>query len=281
MIIIGERINATRKSIRNAILSRDSEMIREQIRSQDEAGSHFIDLNAGTGEGSEAKELEHMLWLIDLALETTEKKLSIDSPNPRILKAAISHIKGKRSYLINSIKNDDALQKAFLPILAQQEMPFIALAMDKEGIPDSADKRVKVCMKIYEAAKKEGIADENIFFDSLVMPLSSNCIYGRIALETMQIIKREIPEAKTSLGISNISIGLPKRVWVNEAFIIAALSRGLDAAICDPTHDSIRKAIILGELTAGKDRFCRRYTRAFRRGDFEKEDKARKKKDRA
>ncbi len=277
MIIIGERVNATRKSIRQAVLSGDSEVIRMQIRSQDEAGSHFIDLNAGTGEGDEAKELKDMLWLIDLALETTEKKLSIDSANSRILQAAISHLDGKRPFLINSIKNDDALQKTMLPILAQEKMPFIALAMDKEGIPESADKRVEVCMNIYEAANKEGIADENIFFDSLVMPLSSNCIHGRIALDAMQMIKKQVPEGKTSLGVSNISFGLPKRVLVNEAFIIAALSRGLDAAICDPTKESIRRAILLGELIAGKDKFCRRYTRSLRRADSDKQDKSKKK----
>jgi 5-methyltetrahydrofolate--homocysteine methyltransferase len=277
MIIIGEKINATRKSIKTAILARDSEAIQKQIRGQDEAGSHYIDLNAGTGEGDEAKELKDMLWLIDLALETTEKKLSIDSPNPKILQAAISHLNGRRPFLINSIKNDEAVQKELLPIIAQQKMSFIALAMDKDGIPDSADKRVKVCMKVYEAAKKEGIADENILFDSLVMPLSSNCIHARIVLDAIQMIKNEVPEAKTSLGVSNISFGLPKRSWVNEAFLIAALSRGLDASICDPTRESIRRAITLGELMAGKDKFCRRYTRALRRGEFEKKEETKPK----
>ena len=257
MIIIGEKINATRKSIKKAVLSHDSEMIQKQICSQDEAGAHFIDLNAGTGEGDEAKELKDMLWLLDLALETTEKKLSIDSPNPKILQAAISHLNGRRAYLINSMKNDEKVQKALLPVLAHENMPFIALAMDEGGIPDSADERVKVCMKIYDAAKKEEVADENIFFDTLVMPLSSNCIHGRIALDAMQMIKNEVIEGKTSLGVSNISFGLPKRAWVNEAFLITALSRGLDAAICDPTRESIHRAIILGELMAGKDRFCR------------------------
>jgi len=281
MIIIGEKINATRKSVKKAILSRDSEMICKQIKSQDEAGAHYIDLNAGTGEGDEAKELQDMLWLIDLALETTEKKLSIDSPNPNIIRGAIEHLDGRRPYLINSIKNEESLQKALLPVIAQQKMSFIALAMDEEGIPDSAEKRLSVCMKIYEAAKKEGMEDGNIFFDSLVMPLSSNCIYGRIALEALQMIKNEVPDGKTSLGVSNISFGLPKRVWVNEAFIIAALTRGLDAAICDPTRESIRRAILLGELTAGKDRFCRRYTRALRRGDFDKESKDSKSKGKA
>jgi 5-methyltetrahydrofolate--homocysteine methyltransferase len=274
MIIIGEKINATRKSIRMAILARDSETLKKQIRAQDEAGSHYIDLNTGTGEGDEAQELKHMLWLIDLALATTEKKLSIDSPNPRILEASIAHLAGRRPFLINSIKNDEAILKALLPILAEQQMPFIALAIDKDGIPDTADKRVEVCLRIHEAAQKERVADKHIFFDSLVMPLSANCVHASIALDAMHMIKNEVPEGKTSLGVSNISFGLPKRAWVNEAFLISALSRGLDAAICDPTRESVRRAILLGNLVAGNDRFCRRYTRALRRGDFDKAQKA-------
>ncbi len=268
MIIIGERINATRKSIKKAVLSRDSAEIKKQIRSQDEAGSHYIDLNAGTGEGDETKETQDMFWLIDIALDTTEKNLSIDSPNPRVLEKTILYLDGRRPYLINSIKNDKKLQKVLFPLLSEQSMPFIALAIDEEGIPETADKRVDVCMRIYEEAKKEGIKDEQIFFDSLVMPVSSNNTYGRVALDALEAVKTKVPAAKTSLGISNISFGLPKRAWVNEAFLISGLSRGLDAAICDPTRESIRRAILLGEIMAGKDKFCRRYTRALRRGDF-------------
>lgn len=270
MIIIGEKVNATRKSIARAIMSRDKSNLKEQIEAQDTAGAHYIDVNVGTGSGDENKEVEDMKWLLDLTLETTEKKISIDSPNPLVIQKAVEHLDGRRPFLINSIKHDEKLFEALFPVIAPNGMPFIALAMDEKGIPEDAEARSAVCLKIYEAAKKAGIKEENIFFDPLVMPVSADWTYGRVALDTLQIVKNAVPGAKTSMGISNISFGLKKRVWINEAFLIAALSRGLDAAICDPTKESTRRAVLLGEMIAGRDKFCRRYSRALRRGDFEK-----------
>ncbi|MBN1273781.1 MAG: dihydropteroate synthase [Candidatus Aminicenantes bacterium] len=270
MIIIGEKINATRKSIAKAILSRDEDEIKRQIEAQDAAGASYIDLNAGTGSGDEDKEVEDMKWLLDLALKTTEKNVCIDSANPLIIRKAVEHLDDRRPFLVNSIKYDEKIFDVLFPIITQKKMPFIALAMDEEGIPKDAEARAEVCLKIYEAAKKAGIVEENIFFDTLVMPVSADWGYGCIALDALEIVKKAVPAAKTSMGVSNISFGLKKRFWVNEAFIIAALSRGLDAAICDPTKESTRRAILLGELIAGKDKYCRRYSRALRQGVFDK-----------
>jgi 5-methyltetrahydrofolate--homocysteine methyltransferase len=270
MIIIGEKINATRKSISKAILSKDSSAIKQQIENQDKSGAHYIDLNVGTGVGDENKEIEDMCWLIDLALETTEKNLSIDSPNPQIVQKAVEYLDGRRPFLINSVKNDKKIMDLLLPLAGRHKAPFIALAMDAEGIPEDAEKRSQICAKIYEQAQKAGIEDKNILFDPLVIPISANHNNGRTALDTLQILKTKFPEALTSMGVSNISYGLVKRSWINEAFMIAAITRGLDAAICDPTRPSIRRAISLGLMIAGKDKYCRRYTRGVRRGDFEK-----------
>jgi 5-methyltetrahydrofolate--homocysteine methyltransferase len=273
MIIIGEKINATRKSIAKAIISKDSSLIKQQIEDQDHAGAHYIDLNAGTGAGDEKQEIDDMIWLIGLALETTEKKLSIDSANPKIVEKAVEYLDGRRPFLINSAKYDDEVLDILLPLTAANNAQLIALAMGKEGIPEDAGQRTQVCLKTYEKAKKAGVELENILFDPLVLPISANQDHGKIALDTLEQIKEEIPDAKTSMGVSNISFGLTKRYWINEAFMVAAITRGLDAAICDPTRPSIRKAISLGRLIAGKDKYCRRYTRGVRKGDFEKPPK--------
>ena len=98
MIIIGERINASRKPIREAIRSRDSDRIRQEIQAQDQAGAAYIDLNAGTGEGDVEKELDDMKWLIEVALTSTEKNLAIDSADPLILKGAAEFIAGRRTW---------------------------------------------------------------------------------------------------------------------------------------------------------------------------------------
>jgi cobalamin-dependent methionine synthase I len=274
MIIIGEKINATRESIAKAILSKEHASIKQQITNQDIAGAHYIDLNAGLGSGDEKQEIDDMIWLIDLALETTEKKLSIDSANPEIIRRAVTYLDGRRPFLINSAKYDIKVLDVLLPLAAENGAQLIALAMDGDGIPEEAEIRTQVCLKTYEKAQKAGVELEKIFFDPLVLPLSADQNHGKIALDTLQLIKQELPEAKTSMGISNISYGLVKRFWINEAFMIAAITRGLDAAICDPTSPGIRKAISLGRLIAGKDKYCRHYTRGVRKGDFEKPKKA-------
>lgn len=270
MIIIGEKINATRKRIKEAILSHDRETIKKQIANQDDAGAHYIDLNAGTGSGDEQKEIEDMYWLIDIALETSEKALSIDSANPTIIKKAVHYLNNRRPWLINSVKNETHILEELLPLAAQHKASIIALAMDAEGIPETVEQRIEVCRSIYEQAVKVGVLNENIFFDPLVMPISSNHNYGSVTLETLRKIKIDFPESKTTMGISNVSFGLLKRAKINEALLLAAIVNGLDSAICDPTKDGIRKAILLGELIAGKDKFCRRYNRAVRKGEFDK-----------
>lgn len=272
MIIIGEKINATRKRIAEAILSRDREAIKEQIENQDNAGAHYIDLNAGTGSGDEQQEIDDMCWLIDIALETTEKALSIDSANPKIIQKAVDYLHNRRPWLINSVKNEKHILEQLLPLAAQYKASIIALAMDAEGIPETVEQRLEVCRSIYEQADKVGVLKENIFFDPLVIPLSSNRTYGSVTLETLRTIKIEFPDSKTTMGISNVSFGLLKRARINEAFLIAAIVNGLDSAICDPTKEGIRKSILLGELIAGKDKYCRRYNRAVRKGDFDKSE---------
>ena len=115
MIIIGEVVNATRKRISRAIQSRDSATIKRQIRDQDGAGAHYIDLNAGTG-GNTDREIEDMRWLIDIALETTEKHLSLDSANPLVIRKSAEYLSDRRPWLINSVKNERHILDELLPL---------------------------------------------------------------------------------------------------------------------------------------------------------------------
>ena len=269
MIVIGERINATRKTISRAIQSRNRAVIEAQIEHQDRAGADYIDLNAGMGTGDTRHEVEAMCWLIDIALETTEKQLSIDSANPLIIQKAAEHLDHRRPWLLNSVKKEKHLLEAMLPIAAHHQVPVIALAMDAEEIPEEAGRRVQVCVEIGEEAQKAGVPLDRIYFDPLVMPLSSNHAHGQAALETLQKLKRELPQARTAMGVSNISFGLPQRARINEAFLVAAIAHGLDAALGDPMDEGIRRGLLLGGLIAGQDRYCRRFTRALRKREFD------------
>lgn len=270
MIIIGEKINATRKSIAKAILSRDEESIITQIRKQDEAGAHYIDLNAGTGAGDQQREIKDMLWLVEVALNNTEKPLSIDSADPVIISKTAEYLQNKREWMLNSLKNDEHLLEELMPVAARFESPIIALAMSGESIPQSVEERVENCRMILKAGEKAGVKPDKLFFDPLVIPISSNHAYGKLTLDTLKSIKKEFPESKTTMGVSNISFGLPHRAQINNALLSIAISHGLDSAICDPTKKSTRRAILLAQLISGRDRYCRNYTRAARQGLFKK-----------
>ena len=268
MIVIGEKINATRKSIKTAILDQDANTIKSQIEAQDKAGAHYIDLNAGTGSGDEQQEMKDIKWLIDIALDTTEKKLGIDSANPKIIQSAAEHLNNRRPWMINSIKKEKHIMDELLPLSAEHDVPVVALAMDEDGIPQTAEARLTVCKYIADAADKKGVPAEHLFFDPLVMPVSSDYKGAAVTFKTIDSIKEHITGAKTTMGLSNVSFGLIERTRVNQAFLIAALSHGLDSAICDPTRQSVRDAILLGDLIAGNDKFCRKFVRTVRKGEF-------------
>jgi 5-methyltetrahydrofolate corrinoid/iron sulfur protein methyltransferase len=268
LIIIGERINATRKSIREAITSRNKDIIAKEIRKQDEAGADYIDLNAGTGIGATEDEIEHMRWLVDIALEETEKKLAVDSADPVVLTHTATYLDTRRPWLLNSVKSDPGVLDTLLLLAAKHNVPVIALAMDKDGIPYEASKRIEILHSIAEAAEAAGVSQDKIFFDPLVMPISADVTQGPVTMQTLEGIKKHFPAAKTTMGLSNASHGLPERARINRAFLIAAISHGLDSVICDPLNRELRNSILLGELVSGKDRYCRKFTRAVRKGDF-------------
>jgi 5-methyltetrahydrofolate--homocysteine methyltransferase len=140
--------------------------------------------------------------------------------------------------------------------------------MDDTGIPPDAPARLAVCERIATAAAAAGVSEERIFFDPLVLPMCSDIGQAQITFATLRELKARFPAAKTTMGLSNVSHGLPKRLIVNQAFLLAALANGLDSAICDPTKERIQWAITLGELVAGKDRHCRRYARRVRKGEI-------------
>ncbi|MDP6777484.1 MAG: dihydropteroate synthase [Candidatus Latescibacteria bacterium] len=271
MIVIGENVNATRKWISKAIRARDDAAIQAQIRAQDEAGADFIDLNAGTGAdaGEAGQETEDLCWLIDVALGASEKALSIDSADPDVIRSAADHLGDRRPWMMNSVKSEETILEALLPLAASNDVPVVALAMDAGGIPQTVEQRLAACRDILSAAERCDVRADQLYFDPLVMPLSANYAHGQVALDTLRELKTDFPDAKATVGASNVSFGLPNRKRINAAFLIAAVACGLDSAICDPTDRETRDAVLLGELVVGKDRHCRRFTRAVRRGEFQ------------
>jgi 5-methyltetrahydrofolate--homocysteine methyltransferase len=159
--------------------------------------------------------------------------------------------------------------EAGLALAASHDVPVIALAMDEEGIPDQAPRRIEICKRIAKAAEAANVSAEKLFFDPLVLPVAADITQGMVTLRSLSGIKQAVPGCNTTMGLSNFSHGLKKRRAINAAFLISAITHGLDSAICDPTLPDINRALLLGNLINGRDRHCRRFARAVRKGVFE------------
>lgn len=261
--IIGEKINGTRTRVVEAIGARDSTFIRELAVKQAKAGAAWLDVNAGTRQSTEPDDL---VWLVETIQPVVEIPLCLDSANPQALAAAIRVV--ERTPMINSVNGEPQRLQVILPLVAEHGCQVIALAMDGKGIPAISEQRMEVVRYVMQAAQACGVPDENVYIDPLALTLATNTESALIALETMRAIRREFPDAHLTMGLSNISFGLPARSYINRTFLILALAAGLDSAILDPLDREVMAALVAARLVLGQDRHCLEYTRAYRSGLF-------------
>jgi 5-methyltetrahydrofolate--homocysteine methyltransferase len=264
MKIIGEKINGTRKTVAAAIAQRDAEFIQNLAKKQVDGGAHWLDVNAGTHPD---REVDDMLWLIELIQGVTDVPLSLDSANPKALTAALGAV--KKTPLINSISGEPDRLNNVLPIVAQHGCEVIALAMDDKGIPNDVDGRMAVVRKLFDATRGAGVPDEKVYVDTLVLTIATDTTAGRVTLDTIRAVRAEFPQAHISLGLSNVSFGLPVRSLVNRTFLTLAIAAGMDTAIIDPNDRELKAALFATDLLLGYDKHCLNYTRAYRKGLLE------------
>jgi cobalamin-dependent methionine synthase I len=262
--IIGEKINGTRKRVAQAIAERDADFIKELAQKQAEAGSTWLDVNAGTHPDQEPDDL---IWLIENVQSVVEIPLSLDSANPKALDIAIKVV--DKIPLINSISGEPERLEKILPIVTEHGCDVIALAMDDKKIPETFDKRMEVIDKILKNTRAAGIADDKVYVDPLAMTISTLNQSAVIACDTIRAVHAKYPEVHFTMGLSNISFGLPARKQVNRGLLILAMGTGLDSAILDPLDKELQAAIVTTELLLGKDKHCLNYLKASRKGLFE------------
>jgi cobalamin-dependent methionine synthase I len=261
--IIGEKINGTRKRVAWAIAERDAGFIRDLARKQTEAGSAWLDVNAGTHPRQEPDDL---VWLIENVQAVVNTPLCLDSANPKALAVAIKAV--NKTPLINSVSGEPERLGGILPLVAEHGCRVIALAMDEKKIPETSEARMGVIHKVMEATRAAGVPDEHIYVDPLAMTLATNVQSGLAFFDALRAVHAAYPEVHFTAGLSNISFGLPARSFINRAFLTMALAAGLDSAILDPLDQELRAALLAAELVLGRDRHCLNYTRAYRAGVF-------------
>jgi 5-methyltetrahydrofolate corrinoid/iron sulfur protein methyltransferase len=262
--IIGEKLNATRAEVAEAIATRDVGRAQDLARRQVESGAAYLDVNAAGVQKS--KEPEDLVWLVESVQAAVEVPLCLDSANPEALTAALGVV--QHTPLVNSISGEAERLDPILPLVAEHDCSVIALAADETGIGKTVEQRMGVVRRLVQATRAAGVPDAHVLVDPLVLPLAGLATSGAVTLDTMRAIRDEFPDVRLCLALSNLSFGLPERALINRVFLTLALAAGLDAALMDPTNAQMMQEYVAAEMVLGRDPFCRQYTQAYRGGRF-------------
>jgi len=265
MIIIGEKINGSVPLVAEAIKRRDESLIRNLALRQTEAGADYLDVAAGTSPEMERETLE---WLINIVQDTVETPLCIDSPDPRVL--VDMRVIAKKPGILNSVSQEHGKCETVFPEIAGTEWKVIALTCSNAGISSDAEARLNIAAAIIEKAEQFGIARNRLFIDPLITALCANANALPDFTAAVSLIKQRYPDVYITGGISNSSFGMPCRALINRQFLTLAMAAGMDSAITDPVSSNIRSALYATDALLGKDRNCRNFLTAFRKGIIKK-----------
>ncbi len=262
MIVIGEKINGTRKQVAQAIQDRDADFIQDLAMRQFEAGATYLDVNAGT---VPSREPEDMVWLVEIVQEAApDATLCLDSANNKALRAGIEN--SSKVPMLNSLSGEKSRISGVLPLACEFKTELIVLALDDNGIPRTSEGRLDIVRRLVTMTREGGLPDEKLFIDPLVMAISTGTDNGNITLETTRKIRDEFPQVHLTCGLSNISFGMPLRSVLNQAFMALLIQAGMDSALINPEERDLKGIMMATETLLGKDRHCLNFNRAFRAG---------------
>ena len=238
VLLVGERINPTGRNLLKAeILAGKTQIIRREADEQTKAGASLLDVNISIADISEAAA---MRAAVNVVQSTSNLPLSIDSPSLAGVESGLKNFCGRA--LLNSVNGKNESLEKVIPLAKKYGAAVIGLALDERGIPATVEERVRIAERIVRTAEAAGIAREDVYIDNLVMTVGVG-IHGALdILKAISMIKERLG-AKTILGISNVSHGMPNRSKLNALYLQLAITYGLDAAIVDPTDKEIQKVI--------------------------------------
>lgn len=253
-VLIGERINPTgKKRLKEALRANDIDYLLSEGNAQQKAGAQLLDVNVGLPELDEPAMLSKVVGELQ---SICDLPLQIDTSDPVAMERALRIYNGKA--LINSVNGKKESMDAIFPLMKKYGGVAVALTLDESGIPETAEGRVEIARKIITTAASYGIVKKDLVFDTLAMAVSADAQAANVTLESMRRIRFELG-AHTSLGVSNISFGLPKRDIVNATFFTMALQNGLSAAIMNPFSAEMMKAYHSYCVLKGLDQNCSAY----------------------
>ena len=256
-VIIGERINPTgKKKLTTALQAGNLEIVRQEAIAQVQAGADILDINVSAG-GVDVVTL--LPRAVEIIQETVNVPLCLDSDDPTALEAAIKVYQGKP--LVGSVTGQNDSLKKILPLVREYGTAVIGLTIDDEGIPDDLERRAAIAHKIVKQAEAQGVPREDVIIDCLALTVGADYRAGLVTIEAMRKVKAELG-VNLTLGVSNISFGLPERSLLTGTFLAIAIAAGLNCAIVDAVQ--VRQIILAADLVLGHDRFAMRYIKAYR-----------------
>ena len=252
--VVGERINPTgKKALQEELRSGSMQMVRQFARDQEIAGAAILDVNMGTN-GIDEKAT--MLDAIYEVISTVDLPLSIDTSYVDVMEAALRIYPGRA--LINSISCEAEKMKELLPIAKKYGAMFVLLPLSQAGLPKDLDEKKGHIASVLEAARAIGLQDNDAVVDVLVATVGANPSAALECFETISYCKDTL-HLPTICGLSNISFGMPQRIFVNTAFLNVALAKGLTMAIANPSQELLMYTALATDLLLGKEGASERY----------------------
>lgn len=253
-LVIGERINPTgKKALQEQLRAGGLDLVTEMAEAQEEAGAAILDVNMGMN-GIDEKEM--MLKVVEELTMVSNLPLSIDSSYVDVVEAALRVYPGRA--LINSISLEPEKFEKLIPVAKKYGAMFILLPLSAKGLPENLEEKKEIIHTIYDEAKRHGLCGEDIVVDGLVATIGANKNAAKETLETIRYCKDELGLA-TVCGLSNISFGLPERLFVNSSFMALAIGQGLTMAIANPSQDLLMHAVYAADLLMNKPEGDLRY----------------------
>jgi 5-methyltetrahydrofolate--homocysteine methyltransferase len=251
--IIGERLNSSVKTILEAMNCGDEDFIVDLIKKQELYGAEYLDINTAMCEN----EFDKMKWVVDLLCRNSQCIPVIDSLDLSTITSIAPLIKD-RQFIINSVNIGESTDEA-ARLAGHYNAGIIAMPIDDYGIEAGIQSKLTNADKLINIFVKNAVPLENIYVDAVTYSLFTNVESANMTFETIRQMKKTFPDIKVICGISNVSYGLPKRIYLNAAYLSIAISCGLDAAITDVCSPEIRAAIYASKALCGYDEYCYGY----------------------
>lgn len=263
-VIVGERINPTnRKDLIAKLKAGEFAILETEAKKQVENGADILDINVGVPGIDEKHAMLEALKIVQAAVDVP---LWIDTSSPDVLAASLKNVQGRPG--INSTTGEEKRMEVVIPLAAEYGAALVGLCIDDAGIPQTSEKRIEIARKIIDRAEKHGLDRKNLIIDCVALACSTGESGAKATLDTIRACAEELG-VNTTVGLSNVSFGLPDRPVLNAAFMLMSAGQGMTCFIGNPNDPNMQTALKASKLFWGEDKFAMGYLRHYRKRQAE------------